>query len=138
MFKRTLEQHPDIDKVGFSLKIDDLPNHYRHKKNVLLWEGQFWHDKISNKLYRAPIDTTFAMYRPGQGHENGKSLRTAPPYEARHLPWYQDSRNPSEEDRHYAANADRLISNWNDEKLPANVQAKLRKLRQSGQRKKSK
>jgi hypothetical protein len=138
MFKRTLEQHPDIDKVGFSLKLDDLPNHYRHKKNVLLWEGQFWKEKVGNKLFRAPIDTTFAMYRPGQGHENGKSLRTAPPYEARHLPWYQDSRNQTEEDRYYAANADRLISNWNDDKLPANVQAKLRVLRQRSHSKKSK
>jgi len=131
VFKNALEQHREFDKVGFSLKIDDLPDHFRHKKNVILWESQFWTDKFDKRFFRAPIDTTFAMYRPGLGHENGKALRSAPPFEARHMPWYQDSKHPTDEESYYAIHADSLISNWNDEKLPANVRAKLRKLRQS-------
>jgi len=47
------------------------------------------------------------------------------------MPWYQDSKHPTDEESYYAIHADSLISNWNDEKLPANVRAKLRKLRQS-------
>lgn len=131
LFKRTLQQNPDIDKVGFSLKIDDLPDHYRHKKNVITWESQFWIDQFSSRFFRAPIDTTFAMYRPGSRHENGKSLRSAPPCVARHTPWYQDSNHPTDEEQYYAQHADALISNWNGRTLPANVQAKLRILRKS-------
>jgi hypothetical protein len=140
VFKRALNEHSEFDKVGFSLKIDDLPDHFRHKDNVVLWEGQFWTDRFSKRFYRAPIDTTFAMYRPGLGHENGKSLRSAPPFEARHTPWYQDSRHPTEEEAYYAQHADSLISNWNERTLPANVRAKLRVLRrqqQDGSRKRT-
>lgn len=133
VFKRALDEHREFDKVGFSLKIDDLPDHFRHKKNVILWEGQFWTDRFNKRFYRAPIDTTFAMYRPGLGHENGKSLRSAPPFEARHMPWYQDSRNPTDEEAYYVQHADSIISNWNERTLPANVRAKLRALRRQQQ-----
>lgn len=124
-FKDTLNEHPEIDKVGFSLKIDDLPSHYVHKDAVIAWEGQFWKDPVFNRFYRAPIDTTFALYRPGLGH-GPHHLRSAPPYEARHLPWYQDSAHPTDEDRYYAAHADSGETNWNDQRIPANVRAKLR------------
>jgi hypothetical protein len=80
-------------------------------------------------FYKAPIDTTFAMYRPGLGHQNGNSLRSAPPYTARHLPWYQDFANLSEEDEYYVKHSDHLITNWNTDKLPASVRAQLTKLR---------
>lgn len=126
-FKETLCEHPEIDKVGFSLKIDDLPDHYEHKQSVIAWESQFWKQPVFGRFYRAPIDTTFAVYRPGLGH-GPHHLRSAPPYEARHLPWYQDSAHPSEEDRYYASHADTTITNWNDRRIPANVRAKLRYL----------
>lgn len=127
-FKKTLEEHPEIYKVGFSLKIDDLPDHYRHKQSVITWEQQFWTQPAFRHYYHAPIDTTFAMYRPGVPH-GPHHLRTAPPYEARHLPWYQNSDQLSPEDRYYTEHADNRITNWNDERLPANVRGKLRMLR---------
>jgi hypothetical protein len=68
------------------------------------------------------------MYRPGVPH-GPHHLRTAPPYEARHLPWYQNSDQLSPEDRYYTEHADNRITNWNDERLPANVRGKLRMLR---------
>jgi hypothetical protein len=128
-FKRALQRNPGIDKVGFSLKIDDLPACYRHRDDVITWEKQFWTTVHEPGFYRAPVDTTLAVYRPGLGHDNGNALRSAPPYVARHLPWYADSANPTEEDRHYVARADRLIMNWNDERLPANVKVQLDRLR---------
>ncbi len=134
-FKQSLLEHPSVDIVGFSLKLDDLPDHYAHKRDVLAWEHQFWVDQVSSKLYRAPIDTTFAMYRPGNGHRSGNALRSAPPYEARHMPWYQDSQCLSDEDIYYASRADMMITNWNDKRIPANVQAKLRKLSQISNKK---
>jgi len=124
-FKHSLQEHPEINKIGFSLKIDDLPDCFTHKQTVIAWESQFWTTPAFDAFYRAPIDTTFAMYPPGLGH-GPHHLRTAPPYEARHLPWYQNSAQPTEEDVYYVTHADSRITNWNDTRIPANVQAKLR------------
>ena len=129
LFEHVLHTNPKVDKVGFSLQINDLPNHYIHKSDVITWETQFWQNIYYPGYYTAPIDTTFAMYRPGSGHQNGNSLRSAPPYTARHLPWYQDSANLSEEDAYYIEHSDHLITNWNSDKLPANLRAQLLKLR---------
>ena len=129
VFEEAFSMNPEIDKVGFSLRIDDLPDHYIHKQDVITWESQFWRNKVSNRFYSAPIDTTFAMHRPGGGHKNANSLRSAPPYTARHLPWYYDLSNPTAEDEFYNKHADSLITNWNTEKLPASVLAVLVKLR---------
>jgi hypothetical protein len=65
------------------------------------------------------------MYPPGLGH-GPYHLRSAPPYEARHLPWYQNSSEPTQEDLYYARHSDSQITNWNDDRIPANVRAKLR------------
>lgn len=127
-FAETLRVHHDMDKVGFSLRIDDLPAHFAHRESVVAWERQFWTNHFKPGFFFAPIDTTFAVYRPGLGHQNSRSLRSQPPYEARHLPWYEDSANPTVEHSYYVAHADRLVSNWNSERIPANVRAKLRHL----------
>ncbi|MBJ7422177.1 MAG: hypothetical protein JHC58_04910 [Ilumatobacteraceae bacterium] len=129
IFEHMLHSNPKIDKVGFSLRIDELPDHFIHKSDVITWETQFWQEVYWPGFYKAPIDTTFAMYRPGLGHQNGNSLRSAPPYTARHLPWYQDFANLSEEDEYYVKHSDHLITNWNTDKLPATVRAQLTKLR---------
>jgi len=87
------------------LKIDDLPDCYAMKKEVILWEQQFFQRKRDEFLYFAPIDTTFALYRPyGKRRHaffNVEMYRTAFPYMARHLPWYIDSENPDEENLYY-------------------------------------
>ena len=129
LFEETLRKNSNIDKVGFSLRIDDLPDHYVHKQDVITWESQFWRNKMPSGFFPAPIDTTFAMNRPGSGHLNANSLRSAPPYTARHLPWYHDLSKPTAEDAYYNQHADRLITNWNTKKLPASVIAVLTKLR---------
>lgn len=91
---KLLVQFPNITKVGFALKIDDLPKSDMSNK-VLSWEKQFWKDvqKDNNyELYRANIDTTFALYRPGKiGRYNFyTALRIAGNFCAKHLPWYGD------------------------------------------------
>jgi len=127
-FAETLGMHSDLDKVGFSLRIDDLPAHFAHRDSVVDWERQFWTNQFKPGFYFAPIDTTFAVYRPGLGHQNGRSLRSQPPYEARHMPWYENSSQPTEEHAYYVEHADRLVSNWNSDRVPANVRAKLQHL----------
>ncbi len=41
------------------------------------------------------------MYIPGSDFTFGPAIRTGPPYIARHVEWYTDSRNLPQEERHY-------------------------------------
>lgn len=100
-----LKKYDTVFKVGLSLKIDDLPAYYSHKQQVIEWEQQFYkikHDAIS---FKAPVDTTLALYRPftRKGVVNGTQLmlRTDFPYQLKHLPWYVDLNFLDEEERYY-------------------------------------
>jgi hypothetical protein len=108
VFKKAMEHEKELYKVGFSLKIDDLPDYYLDKYKVIKWESKFHKNKISDLFYRATIDTTFALYHPwykGGARNRIKMYRSAYPYEARHLPWYIDSTDISYEDRYYIIHA---------------------------------
>lgn len=104
-FKQTLKKHKLAQKVGFSLKIDDLPDCYDMKDHVISLEKPFFEHQRDEFLYWAPIATTFALYRPGakriHANYNIEMYRTAYPYMARHLPWYIDTKNPDEENSYY-------------------------------------
>ncbi|MGE5419608.1 MAG: glycosyltransferase family 2 protein [Chloroflexota bacterium] len=105
-FLNTLKTHRLAQKVGFSLKIDDLPDNNLMKQSIIGFEEHFFTDYREDELLcRAPIATTFAMYRPfGQRkHANNHitMYRTDFPYMARHLPWYQDTLKPDDEERYY-------------------------------------
>jgi hypothetical protein len=116
-FYKILEDNPHYDKVGFGLKIDDLPDFYEHKFKVIEWESQYWTNKIGVNLYHANIDTTFALYRPNTYDQRwDKAIRTDFPYLARHLPWYLDKNNLNEEESYYRNNASG-VSSWNESKL---------------------
>jgi hypothetical protein len=111
-FKQLLSQYTEVEKVGFGLKIDDIPEHYPLKANVINWEKQFWEYEIDTGVFQAPIDTTFALYRPGiKGGSELKALRTGYPYLAHHLPWYIDTNNLSEEEVNYQRTAS-TSSSW--------------------------
>lgn len=121
VFFDLLQQHPYVTKVGFSLKIDDIPEHYALKNTVIAWETRFF-EKIALQyhgvdIYNAEIDTTFALYRPGQQLENNNfysAMRTGSPYTARHLPWYKNLDILSDEDKFYCK-TNQGYSNWNGE-----------------------
>ena len=111
-FKSILDNYPEYDKVGFGLKIDDLPDYYNLKKEVVNWEKQYWEREIAPQLYDAKIDTTFALYRPGKaGGAELRALRTGFPYIARHVPWYLDADNLPEEEIYYLEHAN-ISSSW--------------------------
>ena len=85
-FEDILKLHKEIDKIGFGLKIDDLPDYYPLKQKVLEWEKQFWRKQVKPNLYDAMIDTTFALYRPNvAGGVTVKAFRTGGKYMARHI-----------------------------------------------------
>src|SRR5882724_584499 len=104
----------DIGKVGPSLRIDNLPDHFKHKQDVLKWEQQFWdRPALGSPAYHADIDTTFAMYEPGSEVRNDKPcLRLAPPYSFEHIPWYEDSAAPNAERDYYLAHARKDWIHW--------------------------
>ena len=108
-----------VDKVGFGLRIDDLPNHFPLREDVQQWEGRFWREEVEPGVFHAEIDTTFAMYRPPTRDAGERALRTGTPYVARHTPWYVDPAVLTDEDRYYREHADPTISNWDREELPA-------------------
>jgi hypothetical protein len=102
-----------IDKIGFALRIDDLPEHYHLKRDVVNWESQFWKKKDVKGFWIAPVDTTFALYAPyAKGGGECKALRTDFPHVAAHMPWYENSSAPTDEDAYYRAQSVAANSHW--------------------------
>lgn len=105
-FLNILKKYRLAQKVGFSLKIDDIPDNNLQKPSILIHEGQFYKFRIEeDNIYRAPIGATFALYRPRGRYRHAnfhiQIFRTGYPYMAYHMPWYQDSLSPEEEERYY-------------------------------------
>ena len=125
-FRHLLDRYPQVNKVGFGLKIDDLPDHYRHRETVRTWEQEMWRWPVERGAYYAPIDTTFALYRPGAPAAR-PAIRTGPPYVARHEAWYMDTQAPTEEQAFYAARAAFAtahatgMAHWTSAELPPGV-----------------
>lgn len=108
-----LKKHLTLDKIGYALRIDDLPETFALKKDVVKWEEQFWKNKVSDEFFAAPVDTTFAMYAPyARGGGECKAFRTNFPFVAKHLPWYENSANPGEENLYYRTHAAAQNSHW--------------------------
>lgn len=101
-------RHQKIDKIGLSLKIDDLPDHYNKKMYVVEFESRYWKTKYDQNLFLADVDTTFALYRPGKYGPAGliKGFRLKPPFSIRHLPWYENSNQPDDEDEYYRSHSE--------------------------------
>jgi hypothetical protein len=113
-FYNLLQKYHNISKVGFGLKIDDLPDSYPLKQKVIRWESKFWKKEIEKGVYEALIDTTFALYRPYvSGGDNIPALRTGGDFVARHLPWYEDPKYLSQESIHYLKSATKASSWYN-------------------------
>lgn len=105
-FKKTLNKNFHLTKVGFSLKIDDIPETNPNKQKVMDWEGQFWLNKNKEGNYIASIDTTFALYKPNyvfNEFDFYNAFRTESPYQASHGGWYLDFENLTEEQAYYFA-----------------------------------
>lgn len=95
VFYNILQKFPQKRKVGFSLKIDDIPDYYPYKWDIIRFES-FFKKKIKDDnytLYDAPIDTTFALYSPGKLHADSNinfssAIRVGYPFVVRHSSWY--------------------------------------------------
>ncbi|WP_417939631.1 glycosyltransferase family 2 protein [Flavobacterium sp. RS13.1] len=104
VFKKKLDQNYNFTKVGFSLKIDDIPETNINKFKIINWESKFYQKKDKTNNFIADIDTTFALYRPKYEYNNKsfyKAIRMRYPYTARHGGWYLDNNNLTKEQRFY-------------------------------------
>jgi hypothetical protein len=101
-----------IDRVGFGLDITDLPDYYPLKDQVLKWEKQFYLSTIEQGVYLANVDTTFSLSRPNMMFQCwGKSIRTAEPFTLRHMPWYENPNNMTQDGKYYI-NSINSSSSW--------------------------
>ena len=128
-FGEILDRYPGYIKAGFGLRIDDLPEHYTMRDEVLTVERYNWERPLAPRLYDAFIDTTFALYRGPEAFDQVPAVRTGYPYLARHTTWYLDEQNLPDEERYYRdrstltpwwsrdsvpAKLDRLVGSWRD------------------------
>ncbi|TWO34380.1 glycosyltransferase [Seonamhaeicola sediminis] len=114
-FRKLLDKAWNITKVGFSLKIDNIPDVNPNKSKIISWESKYWTTKIHNLAFKAEIDTTFALYRPRykyQLKDFTKAWRTEYPLQAIHGGWYIDINHLTEEQEYYIQTANQSAS-WN-------------------------
>ena len=69
---------------------------------MVKWEEQFYKSEVAPDIFNADIDTTFALYRPDSSFQCwGETIRTGAPYFLRHMPWYENDLELSEESSYY-------------------------------------
>lgn len=113
-FYNLLQKYPLYSKVGFSLRLKDIPMYFEKREDVIKWESQFWTKQKESNVYRAAIDTTFALYRPftkSGASSYERHLRVGEPYTMQHLPWYVDKNNLSDNMRYYI-NSSNKQTHW--------------------------
>lgn len=115
-FYELLKRYPRLKKVGFSLKINDIPKDSPLYKEIVSWESAFYIFRVPGcKAHIADIDTTFALYIPDKLDISKNffiAVRTDYPYQLKHLPWYKKKNDISEEDIYYN---NHRINGWWDE-----------------------
>jgi hypothetical protein len=101
----------DKHKVALGLKIDDLPLSNSLTHQIVECEQEYWTKEINDgkyKLYYAPVDTTFAVYKPGSAALwSSDSIRMGGNYIATHEPWYYDMDNLPEDELYYTKHLSR-------------------------------
>ncbi len=97
---KVLRQNSMIQKIGLSLRLDDVP-----QENYPENERQFWELEFAPNLYYAYTDTTFALYRGGRRFYINEAIRIGYPYMARHLPWYYNKQNLPVDEAYYVKRA---------------------------------
>jgi len=99
LFREGMAKFPDRWKVGFGLMRDDLPDTPTGRA-AYGWEGMEWSQPVEGgRFYKASIDTTFCLCRTRK--HSFDSVRTGPPYVARHVPWYYTCLDDIPEDELY-------------------------------------
>ena len=103
--KKLLDKYPAYNHIGPSLEINDIPQSNILRERIVQHESQYWPPlakKINEEVLIAPIDSTFAMYRiTSNFFLRYPALRTDRPYTLKHLDWYLNKENPTDEMTYY-------------------------------------
>ena len=103
-----------IDKVGLAITYEDISNPVL-KEIVTPIESQYWIHRLQHKrhdVYHAPVDTTFCIVRPKQPFTY-TAVRVAD-WPIKHLPWYENWSELTDEQEYYMTHADPSISTTTD------------------------
>lgn len=105
-------------KIALAIRIDDIPDHYRYKNQVIRNESGWWKKEVEPNLFEADTDTTFSLMR-NFGDNQFKSLRIArEDMLARHIPWYHDLDNLDDEEKYYLNNmGSRVLTQYSKQHL---------------------
>lgn len=85
-------------KVGCAIAIDDIPDFYWLKDQVLRNENRWWLEQVGPDIYLADTDTTFNLNKKADLY---RSVRVAGDFTCKHKPWYIDINNLDEEEQYY-------------------------------------
>ncbi|RYE55124.1 MAG: glycosyltransferase family 2 protein [Sphingobacteriales bacterium] len=96
-------------KAGSAIKIDDLPDCYSPREDVVAHEKIFWKHKLDENVYHSTVDTTLALYLPNfiwnANYHWDKHIRVAGHCLIRHQPWYLNTDEINEEQLYYRNHA---------------------------------
>jgi len=90
--------HYGYNKVGLALALDDIPEYYWLRAQVLRNEGRWWLNSLAPDVYVADTDTTFNLNRKVDQYS---SIRLAGDFTCKHVPWYIDINNLDPEEQYY-------------------------------------
>lgn len=121
LLSHLIQHWKEITKVGFALRVDDIPKENQLKEKILHWEKEFWAVKKEEGVYIAPLDTTFALYKPGYPNKYNQvhcfsAHRFADDFTATHGGWYINQDFLTDEQQYYITTASASSSWLQDEK----------------------
>lgn len=95
---RIADKHKAV-KIGCALSLDTLPDN-QFTKIFKEWEHKYWQYPVEENVFSADVDTTFCLIQRNLGFQY-QALRVAGNFTAKHIPWYTDFSNLSEEEKYY-------------------------------------
>lgn len=102
------------DKVGLAIEYRDLSD-TPFCNTIRSIEERYWNNRLPHptmEIYNAPIDTTFAVLRKGSPYHIGGLRVAGQGFTCRHLPWYNEYNNLTEEEQFVFDNADSRFSSY--------------------------
>jgi len=124
-YLKLMKEYKDKYIIAPMLKIDDIPNFYPHKQWVFQrhkhkWMKPFMTFKNEDEVYkikRLKVDTTFQLvpvtYKNKYKYPRSNDCLTClSPYDAKHLDWYINPKNLTDDQIYYNNNAKKNISHW--------------------------
>lgn len=98
-----LIRYPWAKKAGPALSIEDIT--FYDREWVQEQEAVNWLYPVAKDIFAAPIDTTFAVYRPYYRYTLQEAVRVGGRCTFQHLPWYYSYQHLPADERYYLDHA---------------------------------